>query len=304
MNRWRFACGLLVIVTVGGCGGVDTNGVQPMAIPRPIAAEGPRILAAPDGVEIAFTVHRIGWPNLVLVHGWMCDQSYWDEQVAGLMEDFGVVTVDLAGHGDSGVARQSWSIGSLAGDVVTVVEALRLDAVIVVGHSMGGMVALEVANALPERVIGVIGVDSLHDSDPDISLEELAPLFAGFENDFVGTCDGFVRGMFVDGTDPDLIGGVVTDMCGGPEEVGLELMRVYGDYDWPRGFADAGVPIRSINADLWPTDLEGNRQVADYDLTVFPGYGHFLMQEAPEELTKALIATAGNIVEAEHPLEK
>ncbi len=302
MNRWMLVFGLSVIVTVVGCGGADTNRIEPTAIPGAVAVEGPRTVVAPDGVEIAFTVHRIGRPNLVLVHGWMCDQSYWDEQVPGLMEGFGVVEVDLAGHGNSGIARQSWSIASLAGDVVTVVEELQLDGVIIAGHSMGGMVALDVARALPGRVIGVIGVDSLHDSDPDFNLEELAPLYAGFENDFVGTCDGFVRGMFVDGTDPGLIDGVAADMCGGPDEVGRGLMRAYVEYDWPRGFAQAGVPIRSINADLWPTDLEGNRQVADYDLTVLPGYGHFLMQEAPDELTNALIATARNIDAAEqHP---
>jgi len=301
MNRWTLVCGLSVIVTVVGCSGADTNGIEPTAIPGgPVVAEGPGTVAATDGVKIAFTVHRIGRPNLVLVHGWMCDQSYWDEQVPGLVEGFGVITVDVAGHGDSGVARQSWTITSLVGDVVTVVEELQLDGVIVVGHSMGGMVALDVARALPRRVIGVIGVDSLHDSDPDFDLEEMAPLYAGFENDFVGTCDGFVRGMFVDGTEPGLIDGVAADMCGGPEDVGLGLMRAYPEYDWPRGFAEAGVPIRSINADLWPTDLEGNRKVADYDLTVLPGYGHFLMQEAPDELTKALIVTARNIVADGH----
>lgn len=237
---------------------------------------------------------------LVLVHGWMCDQSYWNLQVPELVENVGVVTVDLAGHGDSGLTRQSWSIASLAGDVVTVIEELQLDCVIVVGHSMGGMVALEVARAVPERVIGVIGVDSLQDSDPDFNLEELTPLLAGFENDFVTTCDGFVRGMFIAGTDPALVNGIATDMCDGPEEVGQQLMRAYVEYDWPRGFAEAGVPIRSINADLWPTDLEGNRQVADYDLTVLPGYGHFLMQEAPDELTKALVETTRDIDAAQH----
>ena len=52
---------------------------------------------ASDGVEIAATVHSKGQPNVVLVHGWMCDQAYWEEQIPALAGHFGVVTVDLAG---------------------------------------------------------------------------------------------------------------------------------------------------------------------------------------------------------------
>ena len=51
------------------------------------------------------------------------------------------------------------------------------------------------------------------------------------------------------------------------------------------------VPIRCVNADLWPTNVESNRKYADFDAVILPGYGHFLMQEAPEEFNQALIET-------------
>ena len=89
----------MMAALLAGCGGRTTT----EEVPEPVT--GPGTVASADGVEITYTVHRIAAPSLVLVHGWMCDQSYWDEQVPVLAEAFGVVTVDLAGHGASGVNR-------------------------------------------------------------------------------------------------------------------------------------------------------------------------------------------------------
>jgi len=244
---------------------------------------------APDGIEIAATVHSIGQPNVVLVHGWMCDQSYWEAQIPALAERFGVVTVDLAGHGLSGAGRQAWTIASLGDDVATVISQLQLNHVVVIGHSMGGRVGLEVARLLPETVVGVIGVDTLHDAEAEWDPAEVGGLLTGFETDFAGTCGGFVRSMFGDQAAEPVIDEVVTDMCGGPGEIGTALFRDYAAYDLAAALQAAQVPILSINADKWPTNVTVNQQYADYDAVVLNGYGHFLMQEAPGELNDALI---------------
>ncbi len=287
--------GLLML----GCGGQEAREEAATRVEPVVDATGPGTVASADGVEIAYTVHRIDQPNLVLVHGWMCNQTYWDEQVPGLAEGFGVVTVDLAGHGASGVDRESWTIPSLGGDVAAVITELGLDDVIVVGHSMGGLVALDVARRLPEAVIGIIGVDTLGDADAEWDQAEMDQFFAALTEDFRTTCDGFVRSMFVEGTDPALVDGIVADMCSGPGEVGAALLNAYVAYDLEQGFVDAGVPIRAINADLWPTDETGNQELADFEAMILEGYGHFLMQEAPDELTAAIIDTALAIVAVE-----
>jgi pimeloyl-ACP methyl ester carboxylesterase len=73
------------------------------------------------------------------------------------------VTLDLAGHGDSGKDRSRWSILGLAQDVVAVADDLRLRRIIFVGHSMGGWISLESARVLRGRVVGVVLVDIVHD---------------------------------------------------------------------------------------------------------------------------------------------
>lgn len=290
---------VFVTLTILGCGVEEP--AEEVAVPVEQAAEetGARVVTSADGVEIAYTVHQAGEPALVLVHGWMCDQSYWQDQIPGLAGGFGVITVDLAGHGGSGLDRENWTIASLAGDVVAVVSELGLDEVIVVGHSMGGVVGLDVARQLPGAVIGVIGVDTLGNADAEWDQAQMDQLIAAFEADFENTCDGFVRSMFVEDTDAELVDTIVGDMCSGPADVGTGLFQALVGYDLEQGFRDAEVPIRSINADLWPTDLPGNREVADYDATILEGYGHFLMQEAPDQVTTAINATAQAIVAAE-----
>jgi pimeloyl-ACP methyl ester carboxylesterase len=91
-----------------------------------------------DGTRIAYELIGAGRPALVLVHGWSCDRTYWNAQLESLSRDFTVVTVDLAGHGESECGREAWSIAAFGYDVALVVALNGLEDVVLVGHSMGG----------------------------------------------------------------------------------------------------------------------------------------------------------------------
>jgi pimeloyl-ACP methyl ester carboxylesterase len=278
-----------LFILIAACSGPPAPEQSAEVVETFAPLSGPVTVQSPDGVDIAATVHSLGQPTVVLVHGWMCDQTYWEAQIPAFAEDFGVVTVDLAGHGLSGTDRKSWTIASLGQDAAAVIKHLRLTDAIVIGHSMGGYVGLEVARLLPETVIGVIGVDTLQDADEALDPEEYEALLSDLENDFVATCGGLVRSMFREGADGALIDHIASDMCSGPGEIGAALIKDYVAYDLASALQFAGVPIRCVNADIWPTNVEANREYADFDAVILPGFGHFLMQEAPDELNDALI---------------
>ena len=282
----RSTLSFALLILIAACSGPpapeqSAEGVETSAPPT-----GPVTVQSRDGVDIAATVHSLGQPTVVLVHGWMCDQTYWKTQIPALAEDFGVVTVDLAGHGLSGTDRKSWTIASLGQDAAAVITHLRLTDVIVIGHSTGGRVGLEVARLLPGTVIGV---DDLQDADEVSDPEENEALFIELENDFAAACAGLVRSWFREGADGALVDRIATDICSGPGEIGAALMRDYVAYDLASALQFAGVPIRCVNADKWPTNVEANRKYADFDAVILSGFGHFLMQEAPDELNDALI---------------
>jgi len=99
--------------------------------------------------------------TVILVHGWSCDSTYWSEQLPALRRHFDVITIDLAGHGKTPATRADFSMASFGRDVAEVVAQLPASQpIVLVGHSMGGPVAVEAALLLGERVRGVIGVDT------------------------------------------------------------------------------------------------------------------------------------------------
>jgi pimeloyl-ACP methyl ester carboxylesterase len=280
--------GLLTVVLA--CGG--TGEKPPIADEADTLAEGPGTVAAADGVPIAYTVAGSGSPVLVFIHGWMCDQTFWAAQVEAFRESNTIVTIDLPGHGLSGTEREAWSVLGLGGDVQAVVEHLNLEKVVLIGHSMGGPVVLEAGRLMPDRVIGLVAVDALHDADLEWDPEQTKALLAAFENNWVGTCAQFVVSMFPEGADPRLIEQVNAAMCDGVPEIGVALMRDFGDYELAPALAAVAVPVRYLSCDKWPTNVEANRKYRpDFDGTTMDGVGHFLMMEKPEEFNELLRKT-------------
>src|SRR5664279_146395 len=120
----------------------------------------PQFVRSADGTRIAYEFKGAGMPALILVHGWSCDRGYWNAQLELLSREFLVVVLDLAGHGESDPGRHEWSIAAFGSDVATVVRRLALNAVVLVGHSMGGDVILEAAGRLRGLVKGLVWVDT------------------------------------------------------------------------------------------------------------------------------------------------
>ncbi len=260
----------------------------------PAVTEG--TVASADGVPIAYSVEGDGEVAVVLIHGWSCDRTYWRDQIEPLMASHKVVSLDLAGHGSSGVERAAWTLPSFGTDVRAVVEALGLEKVVLVGHSMGAPVALEAAPLLAGKVLGVVAVDALHDADNRPDPEQWQRRVESYESDFAGTCGQFVRSMFLDAADPDLVESTAMDMCAAPPEVAIPLIRVFGSYDTAAAMRAAGVPVRAINSGVYPTNVEGNRRYADFEARFIEGVAHFPMLIAPEELNRHLLEVLAELL--------
>ncbi len=117
-------------------------------------------IGSADGIRIAYTSTGIGAPAIVFIHGGYADQTFWKEQIEPLSKRFQLVTLDLAGHGASGKRHREWTMDMYGEDVLSVVRALDLESVILVGNSLGGPVALAAAKKLRGIVRGVIAVDT------------------------------------------------------------------------------------------------------------------------------------------------
>jgi len=103
---------------------------------------------AEDG-GVIHVVERGAGPAVVLLHGFLLGSGLWVHQLRDLCDHHRVIAVDFRGHGQSRPGSTGSSIEVLATDVRTVLETLGVDDAVVVGHSMGGMVALCLALDLP-----------------------------------------------------------------------------------------------------------------------------------------------------------
>lgn len=97
---------------------------------------------------------------LVLGHSFLCSGTMWREQVPVLSRKFRVVNLDLRGHGRSGHVEHSFSLYDAVSDVVAVLDQLEIDKAVWCGLSIGGMVALRAAVTQPDRVGGLILLDT------------------------------------------------------------------------------------------------------------------------------------------------
>ena len=112
-------------------------------------------VVAPDGTRIAWSRSGSGDP-VMLVHGITESASSFDPVTERLASAHEVITLDLRGHGQSGAAP-TYDLASMAGDVLTVVEAAGVAAPHLVGHSLGGAVVTAAGAAAP--VASVVDID-------------------------------------------------------------------------------------------------------------------------------------------------
>ncbi len=265
----------------------------------PILAEAQDGIAdSKDGLPICYSLYGEGEPALVFVHGWSCNRSVWKNQVHYFDKKYRVVTLDLGGHGESGRERSVYTMEAFGEDVAAVVRAVQADKVILIGHSMGGPVIIEAAEIIPENVIALIGIDTMHDFDEAYTPEQVEELVKPFKEDFKKQTDSFVRTMFVKDTPPEFIDEIVGMMSNADSRVGISAMQQMFSRSYVTDPPKINVPVWALNADLWPTKQEVNRKYApEFNLRIMPGVGHFLMLEKPDEFNRQLDSIIEEILE-------
>ena len=92
---------------------------------------------------------------LVFLHGTGCDSEDWQGVIAALPANARTICVDFRGHGRSDVPATAFTLSDLAADVIAVADELALDRLVLVGHSLGGMVGMAVASRL-RAVAGLV----------------------------------------------------------------------------------------------------------------------------------------------------
>jgi pimeloyl-ACP methyl ester carboxylesterase len=111
------------------------------------------------GRRVVYRVAGSG-PPIVLIHGMLNSSSHWQSVASSLAGDYTVIAPDLIGHGDSAAPRGDYSLGAHAASIRDLLAAVGIDRATVVGHSLGGGVAMQFFYQFPQRVERLVLISS------------------------------------------------------------------------------------------------------------------------------------------------
>ncbi|MFI1046256.1 alpha/beta fold hydrolase [Streptomyces griseoruber] len=235
-----------------------------------------------------------GGTPLVFVHGWTANRRRWDHQVAHFAETRRVVRFDLRGHGESGGAGVR-TVAELAQDLVALLDHLGIERCVLVGHSMGGMIAQTVALSHPGRVERMILVNSI--ARMTYSRGRGLLMAASTLVPFKLFVAANIQRAFAPGFPREEIRRYVESSADTPREVVMTLygaMRAFdvldrvGEIKAPtlmiHGYYDIQLPVRQM--------LRMAKAYPDATVRILDA-GHELPVEKPAELTAAIDAFVG-----------
>lgn len=117
-----------------------------------------------DGVRLAHFAYGTpcsGRPPIVLIHGWTGDQGIFAPQIDRFSKTGHVIAVNLRGHGESDAPEMDYTIACFADDVASQCREAGLAKPVVIGSSMGGVIALELCGRNPDLASGLVMIDSM-----------------------------------------------------------------------------------------------------------------------------------------------
>ena len=115
---------------------------------------------ARDGIQLSFDVAGTGSPQFLFVHGLGGDRTHFAPQMAYFGRQGRALNAELRGHGESDKPQQAYSIEGFAEDLVWLCARQQITKPVIVGQSMGGNMALEIAARYPDLPAGLVLLDS------------------------------------------------------------------------------------------------------------------------------------------------
>lgn len=245
----------------------------------------PTQVAGPAGVMAVDDGGSGGLP-VVLVHSLAGNSTHWADQLEHLRRGRRAVAFDIRGHGRSEPPKEgNYTIAAMAGDVAAVVDTLGLDRFVLVGHSMGGGVALKYAGNHPDRVAGLVLLDPIGDGK-QIPTAEAKAYLGGFETSYDSTSREYWT--TVAGPDSAIRQRLLADLEATPQEAVVQVLRDLMQFDPDPALARHQGPKLSIVTPHNDTPSSLHRLGKGFPHRMVEGTGHWIQLDKPEELNRLL----------------
>jgi pimeloyl-ACP methyl ester carboxylesterase len=242
-------------------------------------------VAGPTGSLAVDDGGRGGLP-VVFVHSLAGSSAHWAAQLQHLRPSRRAVALDLRGHGQSEAPRNGdYTIKGISGDIGAVVDSLKLDRFVLIGHSLGGGVALVYAGAHPERVAGLLLLDPIGDGK-QIPSVEVKTFLTGLESNYDKAIQGYWSGIA--GTDSDIQGRLLADLRATPRETVMPALREAMQFDPHPALAQFRGPMLAIVTPSNDAPFSLHRLGKGFPHRVVTGTGHWIQLDKPDEFNRMM----------------
>ena len=241
---------------------------------------------------------------VVLLHCSAGTVSQWSAQLEHLRRDRRAVALEWRGHGRSGSpADGDYSFTAMAADVEQAVERLGIRRFVLVGHSTGGLIALEYAADHPERVAGLLLADPAGDARR-VPSEQMEPLLASLASDaYPQTMEQYFSFLLAD-SDAGVRAPVMADLRATPRETVVGSFRAHGTYDPLPALRRYGGPKLAVITPVNDVPFGLHKLGADLPYITFTGTGHWLQMDKPNEFNRILDEFLAGVESGEAPARR
>jgi pimeloyl-ACP methyl ester carboxylesterase len=235
-----------------------------------------------------------GTSSIVFIHGWACNAGFWREQIPVFDGKAKLVSIDLAGHGESDKPDIDYTMDYFADAVIAVMRDAKVEKAVLVGHSMGAPIICKVYAKAPELVAGLVAVDGFM-RRPKVNAEQAETMAAPYRKpEYREQVKQMVGVMFPNPGTEALRDRVTAEMLKTPQHVMASAMGEMFNLKRPAwDLAKVEVPVMSINAKtpMWNESYEKyvRSLSAKSDYRLIEGTGHFVMLEKPAEFNSTLL---------------
>ncbi|MDJ0757669.1 MAG: alpha/beta hydrolase [Ardenticatenaceae bacterium] len=225
---------------------------------------------------------------VLFIHSLAGNTGQWSAQLSHLRASRRAVALDLPGHGRSAApADGNFAIDSLAQAVHRSVEEMGLEKFVLVGHSLGGSVAVAYAGMHPKRVAGLLLVDPSGDST-QIPQEEIRPFLGALDSEaYPAVIEGYWN-QILEGSTGATQEKTLQDLRSTPRETVVSALKAIFQYNPQPALQHYNGPKLSIITPLNETPFALHQLDPNLPHQVITGTGHWLQMDKPEAFNRLM----------------
>jgi pimeloyl-ACP methyl ester carboxylesterase len=248
--------------------------------------------------KIHYKTYGEGDNTLIFIHGWGCDMNTWKYQFNDFKEDYHLVLIDLPGFGLSENKEKDYGIDIFAEAVLSLINQLDIKNPVLIAHSMGFPVAVEVLKQLKSEDAILCNIDGVYFNFPKDStenvqykkgLEGFADMFN--KNNYEQNINQFCNDFISESTPTDVKEYILSTMLKTPQDIGYQSMKsLINEKYWDKTLIkNQSLSIYAKTENLHPDNEDMLKtQFPNLSYIEMDSVNHFLMMEKPKQVNLIL----------------